>query len=800
MKLDNDILEEQRKNEENTKQKYITPIIEERWENNVDNIIMEYYFTDGRVNINGEAVSRGEPKKADYLLLYHNNIPLALVEAKGYDHSAMEGYQQVIDYAIILDVPFAYSTNGKELIEEDMITGKNKTTTIQDFPYSKDLWERYISEKNLSEEELKLINQPYYVDTSRSNPKKPRYYQRIAINRVIEAIAQGKKRLLLEMATGTGKTFTAFQIVWRLWKAKKKKKILYLVDRNALADQTMQKDFKPFVDAGIMTKINNTTIQKDTAYEIYTALYQQLKSNETDYYKQFDPDFFDLIIVDECHRGSASEDSNWHEILEYFNSATQIGLTATPKETDDVSNIGYFCEETDGKPIYTYSLKQGIDDGFLAPYRVISVELDIDKTGYKPQKGELDLYGQPLEERVYEQKEFDRTIAIDSRRNIVAQKITEYMKENNCRYSKTIVFCENIEHADAMVLKLKNLNQDLVAENPKYIMKITGDDDIGKAELENFTDPNTKYPVIAVTSKLMSTGVDSETCEIIVLDKSIGSMTEFKQTIGRGTRINEKYYIDNEKKSKLHFTILDFRKNYKNFEDPNFDGEPVSVMNMNQGDKVPKSIPQYLTGKEEDKNSNYTRHFEKAFVKGHEVKIEDEIVQYRDENGNLVKENVDSCVKNNILEQFPTLKEFIEEFMRVENKEDFTNELLLSKEYIKKIQNEIGYDIDNFDLVKFIGYKIPPISKQERLEKIYKSQVYIEMEEKKKNIITTILNEYLKQPFCNLKKAQTFNLPILQNMGYTAIKIKDEIFNGNLTEYFELMNKLENMLYEEENI
>ena len=374
------------------------------------------------------------------------------------------------------------------------------------------------------------------------------------------------------------------------------------------------------------------------------------------------------------------------------------------------------------------------------------------------------------------------------------------MKENNCRYSKTIVFCENIEHADAMVLKLKNLNQDLVAENPKYIMKITGDDDIGKAELENFTDPNTKYPVIAVTSKLMSTGVDSETCEIIVLDKSIGSMTEFKQTIGRGTRINEKYYIDNEKKSKLHFTILDFRKNYKNFEDPNFDGEPVSVMNMNQGDKVPKSIPQYLTDKEEDKNSNYTRHFEKAFVKGHEVKIEDEIVQYRDENGNLVKENVDSCVKNNILEQFPTLKEFIEEFMRVENKEDFTNELLLSKEYIKKIQNEIGYDIDNFDLVKFIGYKIPPISKQERLEKIYKSQVYIEMEEKKKNIITTILNEYLKQPFCNLKKAQTFNLPILQNMGYTAIKIKDEIFNGNLTEYFELMNKLENMLYEEENI
>lgn len=799
MELDSRTLDEQRKNEENTKQKYITPIIKERWENNIDNIVMEYYFTDGRVNINGENVSRGDPKKADYLLLYHNNIPLALVEAKGYDHSAMEGYQQVIEYAMILDVPFAYSTNGKELIEEDMITGKNNKTDLSEFPYAKDLWSRYVSEKNLSEDELKLINQPYYTDTTRSNPKRPRYYQRIAINRVIEAIAQGKKRLLLVMATGTGKTFTAFQIVWRLWKARQKKKILYLVDRNALADQTMQKDFKPFVDAGIMTKINNTTIQKDTAYEIYTALYQQLKSNEKDYYKQFDPDFFDLIIVDECHRGSASEDSNWHEILEYFSSATQIGLTATPKETDDVSNIGYFCEETDGKPIYTYSLKQGIDDGFLAPYRVISIELDIDKTGYRPKTGELDLYGQPLENRVYEQKEFDRTIAIDSRRETVAKKISEYMRENDCRYSKTIVFCENIEHADAMVLKLKNLNQDLVAQNPKYIMKITGDDEIGKAELENFTDPNTKYPVIAVTSKLMSTGVDSETCEIIVLDKSIGSMTEFKQTIGRGTRINENYYIDDEKKSKLHFTILDFRKNYKNFEDPNFDGEPVSVFNMNQEDKVPKSIPQRLTSTDNNSEKlNYVRHFEKAFVKGKEVKIEDEVVQYRDENGNLVKENVDSCVKNNILEQFPTVEDFNKKFFEMQEKEEFTNNLLLSKEYIRKIINEIGYNIDNYDLIRFIGYRIPPISKEERLKKIFESEIFKNLEGKKKDVIETILKEYSIQSFSNLKKTQTFNLPILQNMGYTAIRIKNEIFNGDISKYFELMNKFEKLLYEEE--
>lgn len=797
MEIDVNELEEQLKNEENTKRKYITPIIEERWKNNYDNIIMEYFFTNGRVNINGEQVSRGEQKKADYLLLYHNNIPLALVEAKGYDHSAMEGYQQVIEYATILDVPFAYATNGKELIEQDMILGTNKTTKMSDFPYVDELWERYIKEKKLTEEELNLINQPYYENTSRSNPKRPRYYQRIAINRVVEAIAQGKKRLLLVMATGTGKTFTAFQIVWRLWKAKKKKKILYLVDRNALADQTMQKDFKPFVDAGVMTKINNSNIKNDTAYEIYTALYQQLKSKDNDYYKQLPPDFFDMIVIDECHRGSASDESNWHEILEYFASATQLGLTATPKETDDVSNIGYFCEETDGKPIYTYSLKQGIDDGFLAPYRVISVELDIDKTGYKPEVGELDLLGQPLEDRIYEQKEFDRTIAIESRRDIVAQKITEYMKENNCRYSKTIVFCENIEHADAMVLKLKNLNADLVAENSKYIMKITGDDEIGKAELENFTDPNTKYPVIAVTSKLMSTGVDSETCEIIVLDKSIGSMTEFKQTIGRGTRINENFIIDEEKKSKLHFTILDFRNNYKKFEDPNFDGDPVAVMNISEKATFPKRIPQEISGKE--KESKGKRHYEKAFVKGNEVKIEDEIVQYRDENGNLVKENIDSCVKNNILDQYSNYIDFYKAFMKSNDKEKFTIELLLSNEYIRKIKLEIGYNIDNFDLIKFIGYKIPPISKEERLEKIYNSNAYIELEEKKKEIINTILNEYIKQPFTNLKKAQTFNLPILHDMGYTALKVKDEIFDGNIDAYYELMDKFEEILYEEEN-
>lgn len=795
MEFEGKDLEEQLKNEENTKRKYITPIIEERWRNNSENIIMEYYFTKGRVNINGEQVYRGEPKKADYLLLYHNNIPLALVEAKGIEHSAMEGYQQVIEYANILDIPFAYATNGKDLIEQDMISGNNKIMNINDFPYAEELWNRYIQEKELTEEEINIINQPYYENTTRDNPKKPRYYQRIAINRVIEAIAQGKNRLLLVMATGTGKTFTAFQIVWRLWKSKTKKKILYLVDRNVLADQTMQKDFKPFVEAGVMVKIKSDRIKKDTAYEIYTALYQQLKSSEKDFYKELPPDFFDMIIVDECHRGSASEDSNWHEILEYFSSATQLGLTATPKETEDVSNIGYFCAETDGKPLYTYSLKQGIEDGFLAPYRVISIELDIDKNGYKPSIDEKDIYGQSLENRVYEQKEFDRTIAIDSRREIVAKRITEYMKENNCRYAKTIVFCENIEHVDAMVLKLKNLNSDLVAENPKYIMKITGDDEIGKAELENFTDPNTKYPVIAVTSKLMSTGVDSETCEIIVLDKTIGSMTEFKQTIGRGTRINENFVIDDEKKSKLHFTILDFRKNYTKFEDPEFDGDAVAVMNIDEKDKFPKGISQNLT----NQTKREKRHFEKAYIKGKEVKIENEIVQYRDENGQLVRENIDNCVKNNILDQYPKFNDFYLSFMKASDKDEFTRTLLLSAEFINKMKLQLGYNIDKFDVISLLGYKIPPLSKEERLEKVYKSKVYNNLEENKKEIIRAILNEYIKQDYSQLLKPQIFNLPVIQDMGYTALKVKKEIFDDDLDNYIRIMKQIEIELYKEEN-
>ncbi len=788
---------EQQKNEENTKKNYITPIIQERWgKENPDNVIMEYYFTDGRVNMDGDKVVRGEKKKADYLLLLKDNIPLALLEAKGLHHSAMEGYQQVLAYAEILDIPFAYTTNGIDLIEEDRITHKNNDKLkMKDFPYPEELWNRYKKEKNLTEEEVRLLNQPYYMDASKVKPKKPRYYQRIAINRVMDAIAQGKKRMLLVMATGTGKTFTAFQIVWRLWKSKIKKKILYLVDRNALADQTMMKDFKPFVDAGVMVKLKSANIKKDTAYEVYTALYQQLKSKEKEYYKELPPDFFDMIIVDECHRGSADLDSNWHEILEYFGSATQLGLTATPKETEDISNINYFCAETEDKPLYTYSLKQGIEDGFLAPYRVISVELNIDKEGYSPPLGKLDVNGTPIENRVYTQKEFDRTIIVEERQEIVARRITDYMKENQCRYAKTIVFCEDIPHADAMVLKLKNLNSDLVQENSKYIMKITGDDEIGKAELENFTDPNTKYPVIAVTSKLMSTGVDSETCELIVLDKTIGSATEFKQTIGRGTRINENFTIDEEKKKKLYFTILDFRANYHQFEDPEFDGEPVAVMTVGEKGSFPKGSPQKETENESKNEGKSKERFQKVKVNGVEVTIEGEEVRYTDENGNLIKQNIESCVRNNILSQYPQYSDFYISFKSSDQKDFFTEELLIETSYVKKVREMVGYYIDKFDIVGLVGYKKPPMSKEERLQKVYATGILNHLDKEERQIMELVLNEYKTEDFSKLKDITIFQLPIFKEKGYTPMKILKKVFCGNKQNFLNFMKQIEDVLY-----
>lgn len=774
-------LAEQLKNEENTKRKYITPIISERWPD-VDRIIMEYYFTDGRVSVDEYNVAhRGKPKKVDYLLLFKDNIPLALVEAKGIDHSADEGYSQAVEYARLLDVPFAYATNGDDLIEKDMISGLNRTMKLDKFPTPDDLWERYKKEKSISKEVENLYTFPYYITP---DGKRPRYYQRIAINKTVQAVAEGQKKVLLVLATGTGKTYLAFQIIHRFWKTKTKKKILFLADRNILVDQTMRNDFKPFESA--MVKIDGKKI--DTAHEIYLSLYQQLKTADNDNYKKLPRDFFDLIVVDECHRGSANKDSNWHEILDYFNTATQIGLTATPKDDEDEgkSNFAYF-----GDPIYTYSLKQGIEDGFLAPYKVISVELDIDKNGYIPPEGTTDVNGDPIKIKKYTQEDFDRSIVVQERREIVAKRISDFMKTNDCRYAKTIVFCEDIPHCAEMVRLLENENADLVAEDSRYVMQITGDNEVGKAQLDNFIDPSSKYPVIAVTSRLMSTGVDAQTCEIIALDRSIGSMTEFKQIIGRGTRIKETYEVDGEKKTKMYFTILDFRSNYLKFSDPSFDGDPVTVTTVTEGNKFPKppikpaEIPDVIVPKE---NKRVAR------VSGVDVEIIGEDVQYLDENGNLVKQNLSSCVRNNILSQYPEYEDFKKAWLLTKNKANFAMDLLLEIDWSESYKIRYGYNVDDFDIIANFAYDIePPLSKNQRVHSATMLRYISQHSPEKQELMNLLLEAYIEKSFVNLRNLEIFNLPQFKARGWTKVKAIKAF--GGKDNYYNALNELEDTLY-----
>ena len=559
--------------------KFITPALVgangDKWDL-MTQLREEVYFTKGRVIVRGKTVKRGEAKKVDYLLFYKPGIPIAVIEAKDNNHTVGAGMQQALDYAEILDVPFAYSSNGDAFLEHDR-TGTGGTVerelALDQFPTPDELWKRYRAAKGYTDAQEVVAAQEYYDDGS---GKTPRYYQLVAINRTIDAISRGENRILLVMATGTGKTYTAFQIIWRLWKSGAKKRILFLVDRNILADQTKNNDFKPFGKA--MTKITNRVADK--AFEIYLSLYQAVTGTEEEQniYKQFSPEFFDLVVVDECHRGSAANDAAWRKILEYFSSATQIGLTATPKETRDVSNIEYF-----GNPIYTYSLRQGIADGFLAPYKVIRIGIDRDLEGWRPEDGKTDKYGQLIEDREYNEMDYDRKLILEKRTELVAAKITEFLRATD-RYNKTIVFCENIDHAERMRQALVNANPDLAAANSKYVMRITGDNDEGKAQLDNFIDPESTFPVIATTSQLMSTGVDAQTCHLIVLDKRINSMTEFKQIIGRGTRINEDY-------NKLFFTIMDFKRATALFADPHFDGDPVQIYEPEPGD--PPLPPDY---------------------------------------------------------------------------------------------------------------------------------------------------------------------------------------------------------------
>lgn len=557
--------------------KFITPALKQAGWDITTQVREEFSLTKGRIIVRGKLHTRAKHKRADYVLFYKPNIPIAVIEAKDNNHTVGDGMQQALGYADMLQVPFVFSSNGDGFLFHNKIASDGiieRELSLNEFPSVETLWQLWAQYRGLNDQQNELVTQDYFSDGS---GKTPRYYQLLAVNKTIEAIAQGQNRILLVMATGTGKTFTAFQIIWRLWKSRAKKRILFLADRNILVDQTMTNDFKPFGSA--MTKIQKR--QANKSYEIYLSLYQAVTGNEEEknIYKQFSPDFFDLIIIDECHRGSAAADSAWREILEYFSSATQIGLTATPKETKEVSNIDYF-----GDPIYTYSLRQGINDGFLAPYKVVRIDIDKDLTGWRPDKGMVDKHGNEIEDRIYNQKDFDKTLVLENRCQLVAKKITEFLKQTN-RFDKAIVFCENIDHAERMRQALVNENADLVAQNSKYVMRITGDNEEGKAELDNFIFPESTYPVIATTSKLMTTGVDAQTCKLIVLDQRIQSMTEFKQIIGRGTRINEDY-------DKYYFTIIDFKKATELFADPDFDGDPVQIYEPKGDDSpVPPDVP-----------------------------------------------------------------------------------------------------------------------------------------------------------------------------------------------------------------
>jgi len=779
--------------EADIKAKFITPaILNAGWDENTQ-IGREIFFTAGRIYVKGKVTARGKRKFADYILFYKPNIPIAIIEAKDNKHSVKNGIQQALDYANILDIPFVFSSNGDGFYFHDKTAtdGKiEKELSLDEFPSPEELWNKYKKYKNIeTEEEEKIATQDYFLDNS---GRKPRYYQQIAINRTVEAIAKGQKRIMLVMATGTGKTYTAFQIIYRLWKSGAKKRILFLADRTALIEQTARGDFRHFKEA--MTIIKHKQI--DTAYNIYLALYQGLSDSKTeDAYKKFSPDFFDLVVVDECHRGSAKEDSKWREILEYFNKATHIGLTATPKETTKVSNIEYF-----GEPIYTYSLKQGIDDGFLAPYKVIKVTLDIDAEGWRPPKGFLDKAGNPVEDRIYNRTDFDRNIVVDERREIVAKKITEFLKGYD-RFAKTIDFCVDIEHAEGMRTALANANADLVKENSKYVMQITGDNEEGKRELDNFTNPSELYPVIATTSKLMTTGIDAQTCKLIVLDSNIGSMTEFKQIIGRGTRINEEY-------GKTYFTIMDFRNVTDLFADPAFDGEPVMIKNVTENedlseieDETTEEPVTDIDGEEvkfpdppeiEGGGEIVAEPKAKYYVNGVDVNVINERVQYLDGNGKLIIESLKDYTRKNVLKKFRSLDEFLNKWNNAEKKEAIIKELEEQGVFFDRLKEQVGKDFDPFDLICHVAFDAKPLTRKERANQVKKRNYFTKYGEKAKKVLESLLDKYADDGLLTIESTEVLKLDPLNKLGTPVELIKAF---GSKQKYKEALKELEKELY-----
>lgn len=775
--------------EEDTKRLEITPAITDRGWDARKQIRMEYSFTNGRIMVKNKEIRKGKRKKADYLLFYKPNFPIAIVEAKKFHRGVSDGLQQGMAYAECLNVPFVYSSNGKGFYEHDFLTGQERELSLHEFPTPDELWARYRAAKGLTTEQAADLLAEYYTDDS---GKEPRYYQRNAINRVVEAVIQGEKRILLVMATGTGKTYTAFQIIWRLWKSRQKKRILFLADRNILIDQTKVQDFAPFGNA--MTKIENRNVDK--SYEIYLSLYQAVTGTEEEknVYKQFSRDFFDLIIVDECHRGSAKENSSWHEILEYFNSATQIGMTATPKEDKDISTSTYF-----GKPIYSYSLKEGIADGFLAPYKVMRVILDKD-LGWRPELGKLDKYGNEIPDKEYTSKDYDKNIILNSRTKCVAKNIVNFLREND-PYAKTIVFCENIDHATRMRNEIAKLVPDFMQENSKYVMKITGDDLEGKQELDNFISLDVKYPVIAVTSRLMTTGVDAKLCKLVVIDRSINSMTEFKQIIGRGTRLNEEY-------KKFYFTIMDFRKATSLFADPSFDGFPTEVKlvrgadveeepedeNDDTEDWVIEEEPGDFTDGEWDDGTlvdeEETSH--KYIVDDVPVTIVDKKVEWLDENGKLISENIEEYYKNFMLKRYATEDEFRKAWNGHRIKRNFIKELEADGLVVEELTNQYPSDIDVFDILLLNTYGTVPVKRADRAKNC--SEYVEQLPEIKQDFYNDLLSRYVEFGIDVFEDRKTFATPYFENKYGTLLELFEKIDGPE--NYANTMEHLKKLIYE----
>lgn len=774
--------------------KYISPAIENAGWDKFKQYREEVNFTDGRIIVRGKLSTRGIRKRADYILYYKPNIPIGIIEVKENNHSVGAGMQQALEYADILQLPFVFSTNGNRFLFHDKTNTESLEQEIEldDFPSPEVLWEKYLNYKGIySPEAKKVVEQDYYFDGS---GKAPRYYQQNAVNLTLEAIAKGQDRILLVMATGTGKTYTAFQIVHRLWKSRTKKRILFLADRNALIDQTKRGDFKHFKDK--MTIVQKR--QVDKSYEVYLAIYQGLTGSEDEknIFKQFSPDFFDLIVIDECHRGSAKEDSAWREVLTYFKSATQIGLTATPKETEEVSNSEYF-----GDPVYTYSLKQGIEDGFLAPYQVIRITIDVDAEGWRPEKDKTDKAGKLVEDRIYNRKDYDRNLVIDERTQTVAEKVTEFLK-NTGRFQKTIVFCRDVDHAERMRSALANLNSDLVGQNHKYVMRITGDNEEGKRELDNFIDPEQTYPVIATTSELMTTGVDAQTCKLIVLDTEIGSMTKFKQIVGRGTRVNEEF-------GKLYFTIIDFRNATDKFADKDFDGDPVRIKEI-KGDEpitgdndpaeddepndVEKPVvkdPPENYGNDDPFTKKKTK-LQKIYINGVDVTILNSREMYFDKDGKPVTMSMKDYTKSLLSEKYESLDQFLNLWKSADRKEALIEELNEQGIPVEELLKAVNRECDLFDIICHVAFDQKPLTRKERANNVKKRNYFTKYGEKARAVIEALIEKYADEGIENIESMEVLKLNPLSDFGSPLEIVKS--FGGK-NQYLEAIKELENEIY-----